>query len=166
MWKLINQSWLWLLLITSTSEEIWTSFFQIHNRLDQSCCGFRAREEDVCVVFGHGDACGDHVRLTHIVHRGHDPRRLVFTSNKGFFDRNEDNLDYRLLEGIKEWVWTTKTLIMFKKLIIFHSDYVFCASNINNWHGGKQCIFPLTRGFIHDSLYKHIFIKIRTLNQI
>ncbi|TNN37341.1 Protein FAM198B [Liparis tanakae] len=75
---------------------------QIHNRLDQSCCGFRAREEDVCVALGHSDACGDHVRLTHIVHRGHDPRRLVFTNNKGFFDRNEDNLDYRLLEGIRE----------------------------------------------------------------
>ncbi|XP_034398625.1 Golgi-associated kinase 1B [Cyclopterus lumpus] len=77
---------------------------QIHNRLDQSCCGFRPRQEDVCVELGHNAECGDqsHIQLTHIVHRGHDPRRLVFTNNEGFFDRNEDNLDYRLLEGIKE----------------------------------------------------------------
>ncbi|CAB1452135.1 unnamed protein product [Pleuronectes platessa] len=53
---------------------------QIHNRLDGSCCGFRPRQED----------------------EGHDPRHLVFTNNKGFFDRNEDNLDFRLLEGITE----------------------------------------------------------------
>ncbi|KAG8003826.1 hypothetical protein GBF38_007811 [Nibea albiflora] len=77
---------------------------QIHNRLDQSCCGFRPRQEDVCVELGHHAECGDQnqIQLTNIVHRGHDPRHLVFTNNKGFFDRNEDNLDFRLLEGIKE----------------------------------------------------------------
>ncbi|XP_044061750.1 Golgi-associated kinase 1B [Siniperca chuatsi] len=77
---------------------------QIHNRLDQSCCGFRPRQEDLCVELGHHAECGDqnHIQLTNIIHRGHDPRHLVFTNNKGFFDRNEDNLDFRLLEGIKE----------------------------------------------------------------
>ncbi|XP_040031156.2 Golgi-associated kinase 1B [Gasterosteus aculeatus] len=77
---------------------------QIHNRLDPSCCGFRPRREDVCVQLGHGAECGDqnHIQLTTIIHRGHDPGHLVFTDNKGFFDRNEDNLDFRLLEGIKE----------------------------------------------------------------
>ncbi|TKS72057.1 Protein FAM198B [Collichthys lucidus] len=77
---------------------------QIHNRLDQSCCGFRPRQEDACVELGHHAECGDQnqIQLTNIVHRGHDPRHLVFTNNKGFFDRNEDNLDFRLLEGIKE----------------------------------------------------------------
>ncbi|XP_047440352.1 Golgi-associated kinase 1B [Mugil cephalus] len=78
---------------------------QIHSRLDQSCCGFRPRREDVCVELGHRAECGDqdHVRLANIVYRGHDPRHLVFTDNKGYFDRNEDNLDFRLLEGIKEF---------------------------------------------------------------
>lgn len=77
---------------------------QIHNRLDQSCCGFRPRLEDVCVELGHHAECGDQnqIQLNNIIHRGHDPRHLVFTNNKGFFDRNEDNLDFRLLEGIKE----------------------------------------------------------------
>ncbi|XP_035525160.1 Golgi-associated kinase 1B [Morone saxatilis] len=77
---------------------------QIHNRLDLGCCGFRPRKEDVCVELGHHADCGDqsHIQLTNIIHRGHDPKHLVFTNNKGFFDRNEDNLDFRLLEGIKE----------------------------------------------------------------
>lgn len=82
-----------------------TFLSQIYNRLDQSCCGFKPRLQDVCVELGHHAHCGDdqeHIQLANIIHRGHDPRHLVFTNNKGFFDRNEDNLDFRLLEGIKE----------------------------------------------------------------
>ena len=44
----------------------------------------------------------DSIALANIIHRGHDPRHLVFSDNKGFFDRDEDNLDFKLLEGIKE----------------------------------------------------------------
>ncbi|XP_076005310.1 Golgi-associated kinase 1B [Genypterus blacodes] len=78
---------------------------QIYNRLDQSCCGFKPRQQDVCVELGHHAHCVDgheHIQLANIIHRGHDPRHLVLTNNNGFFDRNEDNLDFRLLEGIKE----------------------------------------------------------------
>ncbi|XP_008324823.1 protein FAM198B isoform X2 [Cynoglossus semilaevis] len=77
---------------------------QIHNRLDPSCCGFRPRHEDQCVVLGRHADCGDQdsIQLTNIIHKTNNPRRLVFTHNKGFFDRNEDNLDFRLLEGITE----------------------------------------------------------------
>ncbi|KAM9740421.1 Golgi-associated kinase 1B [Menidia menidia] len=75
---------------------------QIHIRLDQSCCGFRPRPDDVCVEVGHRATCGDSTELTNVIHRDHDPRHLVFTNNKGSFDRNQDNLDFRLLEGIKE----------------------------------------------------------------
>ncbi|XP_047208624.1 Golgi-associated kinase 1B isoform X3 [Girardinichthys multiradiatus] len=77
---------------------------QIHNRLDPSCCGFRPGQEIVCAEPGHHATCKDqeNLQLANIVHRKHDLRHLVFTNNKGFFDRNEDNLDFRLLEGIKE----------------------------------------------------------------
>ncbi|XP_072520026.1 Golgi-associated kinase 1B [Salminus brasiliensis] len=77
---------------------------QIHQRLDQNCCGFRPRPEDSCVVLGYHGKCGvvDNVELSTIVHRRRDPHHLVFINNKGFFDRDEENLDFRLLEGIKE----------------------------------------------------------------
>ncbi|MED6281870.1 hypothetical protein CHARACLAT_026269 [Characodon lateralis] len=77
---------------------------QIHNRLDPSCCGFRPGQEIVCAEPGHHATCKDqeNLQLANIVHRKHDLRHLVFTNNKVFFDRNEDNLDFRLLEGIKE----------------------------------------------------------------
>ncbi|XP_076877241.1 Golgi-associated kinase 1B [Brachyhypopomus gauderio] len=77
---------------------------QIHQRLDRNCCGFRPRSEDSCVELGYHGECADmdRVELSHIVHRTQDPKHLVFINNKGFFDRDEDNLDFKLLEGIKE----------------------------------------------------------------
>ncbi|XP_034038042.1 Golgi-associated kinase 1B isoform X2 [Thalassophryne amazonica] len=77
---------------------------QIYNRLDQNCCGFKPRKQDACVEQGRHTGCGeqDRIRLANIICRVDETRQLVFTKNKGFFDRNEDNLDFRLLEGIKE----------------------------------------------------------------
>uniref|UniRef100_A0A8C7B0N8 Golgi associated kinase 1B n=2 Tax=Mustelinae TaxID=169418 RepID=A0A8C7B0N8_NEOVI len=78
---------------------------QIYNRLDTNCCGFRPRKEDVCVQNGLRPKCDnqDSVALAHVIQRKHDPRHLVFIDNKGFFDRSEDNLNFKLLEGIKEF---------------------------------------------------------------
>ncbi|XP_006903016.1 PREDICTED: protein FAM198B isoform X1 [Elephantulus edwardii] len=78
---------------------------QIYNRLDTNCCGFRPRKEDACVQNGLRPKCDnqDSVALAHIIQRKHDQRHLVFVDNKGFFDRSEDNLNFKLLEGIKEF---------------------------------------------------------------
>lgn len=78
---------------------------QIYNRLDTNCCGFRPRKEDTCVQNGLRPKCDNQgsAALAHIIQRKHDPRHLVFIDNKGFFDRSEDNLNFKLLEGIKEF---------------------------------------------------------------
>lgn len=78
---------------------------QIYNRLDTNCCGFRPRKEDACMQNGLRPNCDDQnsVTLAHIVQRKSDPRHLVFINNKGFFDRSEDNLNFKLLEGIREF---------------------------------------------------------------
>lgn len=44
----------------------------------------------------------DKLQLSHIVHCRHNPRHLVYINNNAFFDRDEENLDFKLLEGIKE----------------------------------------------------------------
>ncbi|KAG5845193.1 hypothetical protein ANANG_G00136230 [Anguilla anguilla] len=77
---------------------------QVYNRLDRNCCGFKPRKEDTCVKLGRHLQCSnpDSVELVHIIHRKHDPRRLVLIDNKGYFDRDEGNLDFKLLEGITE----------------------------------------------------------------
>ncbi|KAI1238407.1 hypothetical protein IHE44_0013135 [Lamprotornis superbus] len=78
---------------------------QIYNRLDRNCCGFKPLKEDFCMQQGLKLKCNDQdaVDLTHIVQRKHDQRHLAFIDNKGFFDRNEDNLDFKILQGINEF---------------------------------------------------------------
>ncbi|XP_067848794.1 Golgi-associated kinase 1B [Heptranchias perlo] len=78
---------------------------QVYNRLDRNCCGFRPRKEDTCVRNGLKMKCNeqDNIDLVHIIYREHDQRHLVFIDNKGYFDRNEDNLNFKVLEGITEF---------------------------------------------------------------
>ncbi|GCC34056.1 hypothetical protein chiPu_0012529 [Chiloscyllium punctatum] len=78
---------------------------QVYNRLDRNCCGFRPRREDTCVRNGWNVNCDnqDNINLVHIISREDDHRHLVFIDNKGYFDRNEDNLNFKVLEGITEF---------------------------------------------------------------
>ncbi|KAF3694173.1 Protein FAM198B Expressed in nerve and epithelium during development [Channa argus] len=118
---------------------------QIHNRLDQSCCGFRPRQEDVCVGLGQQAQCGDqdHIQVANIVHRNHDPRHVVFTDNKGFFDRNEDNLDFRLLEGIKELPEQAVSVLRSRKLREKLLQSLFLDQTYWESQGGRQGIDKL-----------------------
>ncbi|XP_007897412.2 Golgi-associated kinase 1B, partial [Callorhinchus milii] len=78
---------------------------QIYNRLDRNCCGFRPRKEDFCVQTGLKLKCDnqDSIDLAHIIQRAQDRRHLVFIDNKAYFDRSEDNLNFKVLEGITEF---------------------------------------------------------------
>nr|XP_020478502.1 protein FAM198B isoform X2 [Monopterus albus] len=118
---------------------------QIHSRLDQSCCGFRPRREDVCVGPGHRAECGDQdrIQLANIVHRDHDPRHLVFNNNKGFFDRNEDNLDFRLLEGIKELPEEAVSVLKSRRLREKLLQSLFLDQTYWESQGGRQGIDKL-----------------------
>ncbi|XP_061146862.1 Golgi-associated kinase 1B-like [Syngnathus typhle] len=91
---------------------------QIHKRLDPSCCGFKSRQQDGCHEPGRHFKCiqREGIRLANIVRRRHDPRHLVLAVNKGYFDRNEDNLDFRLLEGIKELPVNAVSVLMSGRL--------------------------------------------------
>ncbi|XP_071976732.1 Golgi-associated kinase 1B [Engystomops pustulosus] len=108
---------------------------QVYNRLDKHCCGFRPRKEDECMQQGLHLKCDNpsNIDLTHIVQRQHDARHLVFINNKGYFDRSEDNLDFKLLEGIKEFpesaVSVLKSHRLREKLLqSFFLDKVFWES--------------------------------------
>uniref|UniRef100_A0A3Q1H0S4 Golgi associated kinase 1B n=1 Tax=Acanthochromis polyacanthus TaxID=80966 RepID=A0A3Q1H0S4_9TELE len=118
---------------------------QIHNRLDRGCCGFRPRLEDACVELGLHAGCGDqnHMQLQNIIHRGHDNRHLVFADNKGFFDRNEDNLDFRLLEGIKELPEQAVSVMRSRKLREKLLQSLFLDQTYWESQGGRQGIDKL-----------------------
>ncbi|KAM7113397.1 LOW QUALITY PROTEIN: Golgi-associated kinase 1B [Ciconia maguari] len=91
---------------------------QIYNRLDRNCCGFKPLKEDACVQQGLKLKCSDQdaVTLTHIVQRRHDRRHLAFIDNKGFFDRNEDNLDFKILQGINEFPESAVSVLRSQRL--------------------------------------------------
>ncbi|XP_010163780.1 Golgi-associated kinase 1B [Antrostomus carolinensis] len=91
---------------------------QIYNRLDRNCCGFKPLKEDSCVQQGLKLKCSDQdaVDLTHIVQRRHDRRHLTFIDNKGFFDRNEDNLDFKILQGINEFPESAVSVLRSQRL--------------------------------------------------
>ncbi|XP_006023218.1 protein FAM198B isoform X2 [Alligator sinensis] len=78
---------------------------QVYSRLDRNCCGFKPRREDSCVQKRLKLKCNDQdsIDLTHIIQRRHDPRHLVLIDNMAFFDRSEDNLDFKILQGITEF---------------------------------------------------------------
>ncbi|NXT83647.1 F198B protein, partial [Zapornia atra] len=91
---------------------------QIYNRLDRNCCGFKPLKEDSCMQQGLKLKCSnqDAVDLTHIVQRRHDQRHLAFIDNKGFFDRNEDNLDFKILQGINEFPESAVSVLRSQRL--------------------------------------------------
>uniref|UniRef100_A0A8B9PDI2 Golgi associated kinase 1B n=1 Tax=Apteryx owenii TaxID=8824 RepID=A0A8B9PDI2_APTOW len=91
---------------------------QIYNRLDRNCCGFRPLKEDFCMEQGLKLKCSDQdaVELTHIVQRRHDQRHLAFIDNKGFFDRSEDNLDFKILQGINEFPESAVSVLRSQRL--------------------------------------------------
>ncbi|NWX96635.1 F198B protein, partial [Nothoprocta ornata] len=91
---------------------------QIYNRLDRNCCGFRPLKEDFCMQQGLKLKCNDQdaIELMHIVQRRHDQKHLAFIGNKGFFDRNEDNLDFKILQGINEFPESAVSVLRSQRL--------------------------------------------------
>ncbi|XP_037353334.1 Golgi-associated kinase 1B [Talpa occidentalis] len=118
---------------------------QIYNRLDTNCCGFRPRKEDACVQNGLKPKCDkqDSVSLTHIIQRKHDPRHLVFIDNKGFFDRSEDNLNFKLLEGIKEFPESAVSILKSQHLRQKLLQSLFLDKVYWESQGGRQGIEKL-----------------------
>ncbi|XP_076995803.1 Golgi-associated kinase 1B [Tamandua tetradactyla] len=118
---------------------------QIYNRLDTNCCGFRPRKEDACVQNGLRPKCDDQdsVTLAHIIQRKHNPKHLVFIDNKGFFDRSEDNLNFKLLEGIKEFPESAVSILKSQHLRQKLLQSLFLDKVYWESQGGRQGIEKL-----------------------
>lgn len=78
---------------------------QVNDRLDRSCCGFRADPSDLCIENLLHVKCGNpkDLNLVHILVRKTEPSRLVFIDNAGRPHQPHDNLNFRLVEGIDEF---------------------------------------------------------------
>ncbi|XP_041119432.1 Golgi-associated kinase 1B-like [Polyodon spathula] len=118
---------------------------QVYNRLDRNCCGFRPRKEDTCVERGLHLKCDDQdsVELVHIIQRKLDPRHLVFIDNRGYFDRGEDNLDFKLLKGIKELPESAVSVLKSQRLRERLLQSLFLDKVYWESQGGRQGIEKL-----------------------
>ncbi|XP_014343042.2 Golgi-associated kinase 1A [Latimeria chalumnae] len=78
---------------------------QVHDRLDRYCCGFNPEPSHPCVEDMLRDRCRNpkELLLVHILVQKGDPTRLVFIDNAGRPLHPEENLNFRLLEGIDEF---------------------------------------------------------------
>ncbi|XP_060776582.1 Golgi-associated kinase 1B isoform X2 [Neoarius graeffei] len=79
----------------------------VNDRLDRYCCGFQPDPADMCVENLLNVKCGNpkHLMLVHILVRRTDPSRLVFIDNAGRPHHRQDNLNFRLIEGIDDhWI--------------------------------------------------------------
>ncbi|XP_042326823.1 Golgi-associated kinase 1B [Sceloporus undulatus] len=118
---------------------------QIYHRLDKNCCGFKPRKEDSCVQKGLSGNCDDqdNIALTHIIQRKDDPRHLVFIDNKGFFDRSEDNLDFKILQGINEFPESAVSMLKSQRLREKLLQSLFLDRIFWESQGGRQGIEKL-----------------------
>ncbi|XP_051791611.1 Golgi-associated kinase 1A isoform X2 [Erpetoichthys calabaricus] len=77
---------------------------QVNDRLDRYCCGFKPDPSEPCVEEKLHEKCRNpkELVLVHILVRTSDPVQLVFIDNAGRPQHPEDNLNFRILEGIDE----------------------------------------------------------------
>ncbi|KAM8967078.1 Golgi-associated kinase 1A [Pelodytes ibericus] len=75
---------------------------QVQDRLDRYCCGFKPDPAEPCVEELLHDKCRNpkELVLVHILVRESDPSQLVFIDNAGRPEHSEDNLNFRLLQGV------------------------------------------------------------------
>ncbi|KAM9308155.1 Golgi-associated kinase 1A [Gastrophryne carolinensis] len=75
---------------------------QVQDRLDRYCCGFNPEPTESCVEELLHDKCRNprELILVHILVRHSDPSCLVYIDNAGRPNHPEDNLNFRLLQGI------------------------------------------------------------------
>ncbi|XP_043920881.1 Golgi-associated kinase 1A [Protopterus annectens] len=118
---------------------------QIHDRLDRYCCGFKPDPLHSCVVDGLHEKCGNpkELVLVHILVRKSKPTQLVFIDNAGQPFQPEDNLNFRLLEGIKEFPESILTMLKSGCLqnMLLHSLYI--DKELWEVMGGLQGLKPM-----------------------
>ncbi|KAM4687916.1 Golgi-associated kinase 1A [Discoglossus pictus] len=75
---------------------------QVQDRLDRYCCGFNPDPTEPCVEELLHDKCRNpkELVLVHILVRQTNPSQLVYIDNAGRPHHPEDNLNFRLLQGI------------------------------------------------------------------
>ncbi|XP_044064524.1 uncharacterized protein gask1a isoform X2 [Siniperca chuatsi] len=133
---------------------------QVNDRLDRYCCGFTPELTELCVENLLHAKCGNtkDLLLVHILVRKADPSRLVFIDNAGRPQQSDDNLNFRLVEGIDEFPERAVSVLQSGCLesLLLHSLY----TDREFWdsQGGASSLRPLIHTVEHRGkiLLQHI----------
>ncbi|XP_018418257.1 PREDICTED: protein FAM198A [Nanorana parkeri] len=123
---------------------------QVQDRLDRYCCGFKPGPTEPCVEELLHDKCRNpkELVLVHILVRHSDPSNLVYIDNAGRPNHPEDNLNFRLLQGIDRYprsaVQVLKSGCLHDMLLTsLQMDHVFWESQ-----GGFQGVKALVKTIV------------------
>ncbi|GCC30809.1 hypothetical protein chiPu_0009263 [Chiloscyllium punctatum] len=124
---------------------------QVHDRLDRHCCGFNPDFSEPCVEDLLHEKCRnlkDHL-LVHILVRKGNPSQLVYIDNAGRLLQHENNLNFKLLEGIDEFPANVISVLqsgcLQKRLLrSLHMDAEFWGSH-NGMRGLKKLVQVIER---------------------
>ncbi|KAG8442880.1 hypothetical protein GDO86_011622 [Hymenochirus boettgeri] len=124
---------------------------QVQDRLDRYCCGFNPDPSEPCVEELLHDKCHNpkELVLVHILVRQSDPSHLVYIDNAGRPHHSEDNLNFRLLQGIDGFPGLAVRVLKsdcFQNLLLksLQFDHVFWESQ-GGFEGVKKLVETINR---------------------
>ncbi|XP_075684364.1 Golgi-associated kinase 1A [Rhinoderma darwinii] len=124
---------------------------QVQDRLDRYCCGFNPEPTESCVEELLHDKCRNQneLVLVHILVRHSDPSHLVYIDNAGRPTHPDENLNFRLLEGIDGFPETAVQVLRSRCLqnMLLRSlemDHIFWNSQ-GGFQGVKKLVETIDR---------------------
>ncbi|XP_069586147.1 Golgi-associated kinase 1A [Ranitomeya imitator] len=131
---------------------------QVQDRLDRYCCGFNPEPTESCVEELLHDKCRNQndLVLVHILVRHSNPSHLVYIDNAGRPNHPDDNLNFRLLQGIDGFPESAVQVLRsgcLQTMLLrsLEMDHIFWNS-----HGGFQGVKKLVETIEHRG---HILLK-------
>ncbi|NXF97908.1 F198A protein, partial [Eubucco bourcierii] len=120
---------------------------QVHDRLDRYCCGFQPDPSEPCVEDMLHEKCQNPAELVlaHILVRRSAPSRLVFIDNAGRPQHPEEQLNFRLLQGIDSFPAGAVSTLRSGRLQSLLLESLHMDQELWESQGGAEGLRPLLR---------------------
>ncbi|NXR10398.1 F198A protein, partial [Semnornis frantzii] len=120
---------------------------QVHDHLDRYCCGFQPDPSESCVEDMLHEKCQNPAEmvLVHILVRRSAPSRLVFIDNAGRPQHPEEQLNFRLLQGIDSFPTGAVSTLQSGRLQSLLLESLHMDQELWESQGGAEGLRPLLR---------------------
>ncbi|XP_054241100.1 Golgi-associated kinase 1A [Indicator indicator] len=118
---------------------------QVHDRLDRYCCGFQPDPSEPCMEEMLHEKCQNPAELVlvHILVRRSAPSRLVFIDNAGRPQHPEEQLNFRLLQGIDSFPAAAVSTLQSGRLQSLLLESLHMDQELWESQGGAEGLKPL-----------------------